>query len=49
MGVRVVVDVETVKAVPSSDLVWMVRVVRIRLCTLSKCEAVAVDMTSPGD
>ena len=49
MGVKVVVDVETVEAVPSSGLVWMVRVVRIRLCTLSKCEAMAVDMTSPSD
>ena len=49
MGVKVVVDVEMVEAVPSSGLVWMVRVVQIRLCTLSKCEAVAVVMTSPSD
>ena len=49
MGMKVVVDVETVEAVPSSGLVWMVRVVRIRLCTLSKCKAVAVGMTSPSD
>ena len=49
MDVKVVVDVKTVEAVPSSSLVWMVRVVQIRLCTLSKCEAMAVDMTSPSD
>ena len=49
MGVKAAVDIETVEAVPSSGLVWMVRVVRIRLCTLSKCEAMAVDMTSPSD
>ena len=49
MGVKVVVDIETVEAVSSSGLVWMVCVVRIRLCTLSKCKAMAVDMTSPSD
>ena len=49
MGVKVVVDVETVEAVPSSGLVWMPCVVRIRLCTHSKCEAMTVDMTSPSD
>ena len=38
MGVKVVVDVEKVEAVSSSRLVRTVRVVRIRLCTLSKCD-----------
>ena len=43
MGKRVEAAVEAVEAVR------VVRVVRIRLCTLSKCEAIAVDMTSPSD
>ena len=49
MGVKVVADIEMVEALPSSGLVLTVCVVRIRLCTLSKCEAMAVDMTSPSD
>ena len=49
MGVEVVADVETVEAVSSSRLVQTVRVVRICLCTLSKCEAMTVDMTNPSD
>ena len=49
VGVKFVVDVELVKAVLSSRLVRTVSVVRIRLCTLSECEAMAVDMTNPSD
>ena len=49
MGGKVVADVETVEAVSSSRLVRTVCVVGIRLCALSKCEAMAVDMTNPSD
>ena len=49
MNVEVVADVESVETVLSSRLVRTMRVVLIRLCTLSKCEARAVDMTNPSD
>ena len=49
MGKKVVVVVEMVEAVSSSRLVRVVRVIhtmRIRLCTLNKCEAtMAVNIT----
>ena len=49
MGKEVVVVADAVEAASSSKLVRVVRIVRIRLCTLSKCEDVAVDMISPRD
>ena len=49
MGKKVVVAVKAVEAVSSSRLAQGVRVVRICLCTLSMCEAMPVDMTSPSD
>ena len=49
MGKKVVVVVDAVEAISSSKLVRVVRTIRIRLCTLNKCEAMIVDMTNPRD
>ena len=46
MGKKVVVVVDAVETVSSLRLVRVVRTVRIRLCILNKCEAIAVDMTN---
>ena len=46
MGKEVVVVTDAIETVSSSKLVRVVRIVRICLCTLNKCEATAVDMIS---
>ena len=47
MGKEEVVVIDFVEAVSSSSLRWLGRIVRTRLCALSKCEAIKVDMINP--
>ena len=49
IGKEAVVVTDAVKAVPSSKLVRVGRIVRTWLCALSKCEAIKVDMINPKD
>ena len=44
-----VVEAVTVVAVSSSGLIRVGCSVQTRLCALSKCEAIEVDITSPND
>ena len=41
--------IDAVEAVSLSELVRVVRTMRIHLYTLNKCEAMAIDMTNPRD